>query len=158
MFVEHLPSGIYGPSEYLILKVLDEEEGFLEYYRSSFGEWWNLNELHSNVAGGGKNLVKAFVDKIGKGQKVQVPVIEKETVKRLIDLGIYVDFIRRSCENIDLVADSTICDSLKMVRVLRSGGLLVTKVLLTKLNDDEGDVLFGGYPIALTIWAETPKN
>jgi len=130
----------------------------LEYSFSEKKNCWYWSAISSGFPGGGKSLTRAFIETVGKGALVYMSVGEKETRRKLKEAGIVKEVIVGESGKLDMVSGD-IMNSLKMVRMLRSGGMEVLKVTIERVVpnpifvEDFNDNY--NYPYFVGIFAKT---
>ena len=80
---------IHQDDDQMLIDPKDDNTYILTRYDSGNNRW-ELRELASTKEGGGKAMVKGFVDRVGPGKDVVgVNIIENHTVERLKELGVF---------------------------------------------------------------------
>ena len=128
--------------------------GYLEYYFSRERNAWILEELHSDISGGGKALIQAFCQKVGVGQKIWSGIIEKETYETLIDRGTIPYFMSNDKREL-ILTNPEVLHCLKIVRVFQGGGLNIERFILEKCDTKNIVDAAHGYPVLLSIEGTT---
>lgn len=121
--------------------VLSTEHGYLDYDWDEKNKRWNITDIKSKKKGEGKRLVKAFVDKVGLGQRVLgQAIIEPETRKALNDAGLLYDVVveRKPIE----ISDRELLKKLKIIKVFEGGGVKVEKLVIIPQEDGQIDNYF----------------
>lgn len=139
------------------IEYLTSESAEIRYFFNRRDNCWILEDLGSDKPGEGQQIIRSFVDKVGKDQKIKATsIIEKETIKRLSELGILAHADREK-KTLSFSPHSRVLDTLKIVRVLRGGGIKIDKVLIIPLEDPSQEDIeaLGGYKVSIEIEGRT---
>jgi len=122
------------------VKSLFTKQAAIEFVYDEDESCWVIQQLDSSKKGEGKEIIKAFVNKVGSNQKVELSsILEEKTCGRLFQLGI-LDFVYKNQKPVT-VSSEGILKTLKIVRVARGGGLTIEKVVVEpvdpSIRDDE---------------------
>lgn len=123
----------YPSTNKTVLEIFDEAE--IDYYYDDREKLWVIDDISSGTPGYGKLLTAEFVKRVGPDQNVMAPtVIEEETRKRLAAEGLF-DQVEKHKKPV-LIDDENLLNQLKIVRVFTGGGIKVSKLVITPLEEN----------------------
>ena len=104
--------------------------GELTFFPNESGDGYRIGVMNTIQPGGvGKRYARKIVEILGRGTPIELTeVIEINTLEKLHELGI-LNKVRETKKKVT-ISETNVLEALKMVRVLKGGGIKINKVII----------------------------